>query len=93
MTNSDSTTVTVLLRNEAATFAEGTPIPVGIAPQDLVAGDFNGDGRTDLAVANNGPLTPHRTGVRAAAQRPKRLRERGRLADRVGGSPAGHHER
>ena len=30
------------------------PIPAGVAPTSPVAGDFNGDGRTDLAVANFG---------------------------------------
>jgi hypothetical protein len=28
------------------------PLPVGQSPSSIVAGDFNGDGRTDLAVAN-----------------------------------------
>jgi FG-GAP-like repeat len=34
------------------------PIPhsAGTAPSALVAGDFNGDGRTDLAVANDGTI-------------------------------------
>ena len=30
------------------------PIPVGAGPDAIVAGDFTGDGRTDLAIANSG---------------------------------------
>ncbi len=41
--------LTALLTPAATPFQ---PIPVGSCPSAVVAGDFNGDGRTDLAVAN-----------------------------------------
>ena len=47
------------------------PIPryTGTEPEAIVAGDFNGDGRTDLAVANDG--SNDRVGV--AGQRRRHL--------------------
>jgi hypothetical protein len=47
-------TVTLLLGNGDGTFtqASGSPYAVGKAPSAIVAADFNGDGRLDLAVAN-----------------------------------------
>ncbi len=36
------------------TVAPGSPIAVGTQPSSVVAADFNGDGKTDLAVANFG---------------------------------------
>jgi hypothetical protein len=52
--NSDYDTVTVLLGNGAGGFtaAAGSTLTVGLSPQSLVVGDFNGDGKSDLAVAN-----------------------------------------
>ena len=41
----------------APTTAAFQPLPVGNSPDAIVAGDFNGDGRTDLAVANEGDNT------------------------------------
>jgi hypothetical protein len=51
--------VTVVLGNGDGTFAAapGSPIAVGVDPFALVAGDFNEDGITDLAVANYGLIT------------------------------------
>jgi hypothetical protein len=57
ITNLGSASVTILLRNASGTgFTQeaGSPIPVGSSPEGLVASDFNGDGRPDLAVANLG---------------------------------------
>lgn len=47
-------TVTLLLGNGDGTFtpASGSPYPVGKNPWAIVAADFNGDGKLDLAVAN-----------------------------------------
>src|SRR5260370_1405911 len=52
--NNTSFTVSILLGNGNGTFTEaaGSPIPVGTTPADVVMGDFNGDGKLDLAVAN-----------------------------------------
>ncbi len=53
--NSQSSNVTVLLRQAAGGFAPdaGSPYSVGAAPIGLGAADFNGDGSNDLAVASN----------------------------------------
>lgn len=46
--------VTVLLGNGDGTFtpAPGSPIPLGIFTTGIVAADFNGDGKADLAVSD-----------------------------------------
>ena len=46
-------TVSVLLGNGDGTFQHQVTYRSGRARSPLVAGDFNGDGRTDLAVANS----------------------------------------
>ena len=46
--------VTVLLGNGNGIFQPQPPYAVGYEPRPLVADDFTGDGRTDLAVANYG---------------------------------------
>lgn len=46
------------------TEAPGTPIAVGTHPEEIVVGDFNGDGILDLATANSGGIaTPPRGNV------------------------------
>ncbi len=57
--NATSNNVTVLLGNGDGTFTEaaGSPYTVGTAPSAIVAGDFNGDGNPDFAVANKGDNT------------------------------------
>lgn len=47
-------TVSVLLGNGDGTFyaALKSPVSVGVNPSSIVTGDFNGDGKMDLAVAN-----------------------------------------
>jgi hypothetical protein len=54
ITNHDSNDVTILLGNGSGGFlpAELSPVRVGAAPYSVVTGDFNGDGKQDLAVAN-----------------------------------------
>ncbi|MBV8264823.1 MAG: VCBS repeat-containing protein, partial [Planctomycetaceae bacterium] len=46
--------VSVLLGKGDGTFQNQVPYPAGTGPYALVAGDFTGDGHTDLAVANYG---------------------------------------
>src|SRR4029077_12711914 len=43
----------ILLGNGDGTFGAPTTIPVGNNPDAIVAGDFNNDGKLDLAVANS----------------------------------------
>lgn len=53
--NAGDNTVTLLLGNGDGTFtpASGSPYPVGRGPDQIVAADFNGDGKLDLAVVNS----------------------------------------
>jgi hypothetical protein len=53
--NLSSTTLTVLLGNGDGTFATQTPVTADVTPTDVLAGDWTGDGRVDLAVATNNP--------------------------------------
>ena len=48
--NLGSNTVSILIRGATAFTTEAT-IPVGNAPSGLATADFNGDGKTDVAVA------------------------------------------
>ena len=54
--NAFSSNATILLGNGSGGFAEaaGSPIGVGINPLSVALGDFNLDGKPDLAVANSG---------------------------------------
>ncbi|MFI5461494.1 MAG: beta strand repeat-containing protein, partial [Isosphaerales bacterium] len=52
--NSMGDTVSVLLGNGDGTFQPQVTYAVGSGPDAIVAGDFNGDGKLDLAVANAG---------------------------------------
>src|SRR5205807_1909374 len=54
--NLGDNTVSVLLGNGDGTFrpASAPPVSAGSSPQSMVVGDFNGDGRPDLAVADYG---------------------------------------
>ncbi|MBL8207217.1 MAG: VCBS repeat-containing protein [Blastocatellia bacterium] len=53
--NSSSNNVTILLGNGSGGFTQpsGSPVNAGNGPRSVVVGDFNGDGRQDLAVANS----------------------------------------
>ena len=57
--NQNSKNASVLLGNGAGGFkpAAGSPYAAGIAPRDVVVGDFNEDGRPDLLVVNLGDST------------------------------------
>lgn len=48
-------TIALLFGNEDGTFGFPTSVSVPNQPVALVVGDFNGDGRTDIAVAGVGP--------------------------------------
>src|SRR5206468_3075119 len=49
-----SNDVTILLGTGSGMFSQapGSPVAVGSAPRSVAAGDWNGDGRLDLATAN-----------------------------------------
>jgi len=49
--------IVILLGKPDGTFSTQPPIPAGDLPTDLATGDFNGDGKMDLAVTNNGAQT------------------------------------
>ena len=53
--NEQSADATVLLGDGKGDFspAAGSPFPAGNSPNDIAVGDFNGDGRADLAFANH----------------------------------------
>jgi hypothetical protein len=51
--NGQTAVVSILLGNGNGTFAPPVRYAAGVGPLALAVGDFNGDGRTDLAVANN----------------------------------------
>jgi FG-GAP-like repeat/Putative Ig domain/Beta-propeller repeat len=58
--NSNSASVTILLGNGTGGYAPapGSPFPAGTNPDSVATGDFNGDGKLDLAFANaNGNVT------------------------------------
>ena len=56
--------VSILLGNGDGTFEPHVDYTVGIAQRGLVAGDFNGDGKLDLAVASGNPY-PNTSAVAA----------------------------
>ena len=61
------TEVSVLMGNGDGTFQSARQYTVGQGPHSLVAGDSNGDGRIDLAVANTLPTTSPSSSVTATA--------------------------
>lgn len=56
LANVSNANVIILLGNGNGTFSQGpnSPVPVGLHPNSVAVGDFNGDGIADLAVANSG---------------------------------------
>ncbi|PYJ85691.1 MAG: hypothetical protein DME22_08160 [Verrucomicrobia bacterium] len=53
--NAPGTNISVLLGNGDGTFRAAVNYGTGIGPASVAVGDFNGDGKPDLAVANTGP--------------------------------------
>ena len=51
------TTVSVLLGDGKGTFQAAVNYTVGSQPESVAVGDFNGDGKPDIAVANSGDST------------------------------------
>ena len=61
--NGTSSNVSVFLRQAGGGFAQeaGSPVAVGPGPSGAAVGDYNGDGRADLAVSNF--VAPGRAGA------------------------------
>jgi hypothetical protein len=59
-TTTDPGTVTLLIGNGNGSFSQPalSPIIVGQYPNDVVAADFNRDGKPDLAIPNSGSIPP-----------------------------------
>lgn len=57
MANQSAKTISVLMGNGDGTFKTAVNYGTGNQPYSLVAADFNGDGKVDLAVANYGEST------------------------------------
>src|SRR6202023_1107988 len=49
--------ISVLMSNGSGRFLTDEYYPTGKLPAAIVAGDFNGDGKLDMAVANGNPYT------------------------------------
>jgi hypothetical protein len=56
--NNSANQVSVLLGNGDGTFGAPQSFAVGLSPERLTSGDFDGDGNADLATANPGSATP-----------------------------------
>src|SRR5439155_11212913 len=54
--------VTVLLGNGDGSFRTPQSYPIGMNPTSVAVGDFNGDGKLDLAVANAGTYPDYTDG-------------------------------
>lgn len=50
VSNTGSSTVSILLAGSKGTFTAGTSLPIGASPGAIAVGDFNRDGKSDLAV-------------------------------------------
>ncbi len=63
--NSGSEDLTILLGTGSGTFtaASGSPIANGTQPYEVAVGDFNGDGKEDLAIANRNDTVSIRLGA------------------------------
>ena len=57
MTDSALNEVMILLGDGNGGFGTATTIPVGDQPQSITSGDFNNDGKLDLAIGNVGDNT------------------------------------
>ena len=70
--NQAANTFTVLLGNGDGTFGSSLDFVTGNSPSAIAVGDFNGDGKTDLAIANS--ATSPSASRWATATAPSRLR-------------------
>ncbi|HXD31378.1 MAG TPA: VCBS repeat-containing protein [Pyrinomonadaceae bacterium] len=55
--------LTLTAAAQTVVFGDGTNYPAGSGPWGIVAGDFNGDGRADIAVSNHGTFSTPGNGV------------------------------
>src|SRR5882672_10371732 len=55
--------ISLTVNAQAIVFGTGATYGVGDGPFGMTAGDFNGDGRPDLAVANHGSSVAFHNGV------------------------------
>jgi len=60
---SDPPSLSILLGNGNGTFKNATNYSAGTSPRSVIAGDFNGDGKLDLAVASYGTFMTNSTSV------------------------------
>ena len=61
--NSNPSTLSILLGDGTGNFSNATSFPVGPRPSSVAIGDFNGDGKQDLAVTNYNSGNPSNVSI------------------------------